>query len=410
MITKTITRKKVAPVTKKKVVVKKKTAPKKVKILPMPMMDTRNGNLYYGCDPEFFLKKDGKIVGSEKYIPEEGITRYPEHRDYYSNEIIPAEGPITVIRDGIQVEINPEPSFCRELLQENIERTFHRLNDEVLSKNPDVSVDYSVTVDITKEEMDSLSEKSKTFGCTPSYNLYDTRADVGVKDASKYFSRSAGGHIHIGGHKNAGESSVSVEFLQNPARIIPVLDLIVGNTCVLVDRDPGNKKRRETYGRAGEYRLPKHGIEYRTLSNFWLRDYALMSMVFGLVRQAILIVWKSNEEHDYAKELMSMVNIDDVRNAINNNDRELALKNFNKIKDFMIEIGRSQRDTPDVLSHTTMEDFEYFISKPIEHWFPSTDIVGAWLKDYSDDDCYGIESFLSNVVHLERTGRIADYW
>ena len=77
---------------------------------------------------------------------------------------------------------------------------------------------------------------------------------------------------------------------EDPLLAVKILDIVVGNTCVIMDRAPSQVERRKVYGRAGEYRLPAHGIEYRTLSNFWLRSYQLTHLVFSLARFAINIL------------------------------------------------------------------------------------------------------------------------
>jgi hypothetical protein len=100
-----------------------------------------------------------------------------------------------------------------------------------------------------------------------------------------------------------------------------MLDATIGVMSVLLFRNPEEKQRREFYGRAGEYRLPPHGLEYRVLSNAWLCDNNTATMVckiaLTLVKIALLpensaFNWIANEE--------------EVREAINNNDTELATK------------------------------------------------------------------------------------
>jgi hypothetical protein len=138
--------------------------------------------------------------------------------------------------------------------------------------------------------------------------------------------------------------------------LVQLLDIVLGNTCVMIDRDPLQKERRKHYGRAGEYRLPDHGLEYRTLSNFWLRDYALASFVFGMARYAVMILHSShmaytrsvydeyekkefvsgNEKaYPYATELIESVDVAKIREAIDNNDPDLAAENFKAVAKFI---------------------------------------------------------------------------
>ena len=46
-----------------------------------------------GCDPEFFFRKDGKIIGSEQVLPKDGW--HWIDRSW------------SIVRDGVQAEIHP---------------------------------------------------------------------------------------------------------------------------------------------------------------------------------------------------------------------------------------------------------------------------------------------------------------
>jgi hypothetical protein len=176
----------------------------------------------------------------------------------------------------------------------------------------------------------------------------------------------------------------------DPDKVIPVLDIIVGNTCVLIDRDPGNIERRKVYGRAGEYRVPTHGLEYRTLSNFWLRSYQTMSFVLALTRFGVSIA----NSPEAREKLMSLVNMEDIQDAINNNDAKLAQKNFNKIKKFIS--GRFDNGYSGPLSGNHLAQFEFFVEKGLDHWFKE-DIMQHWLH-HNYRERYGWENFLMFTV------------
>ena len=51
-------------------------------------------SITYGADPEGFFMKDGKVIGSDKILPEEGLRLSP-----YTSPV--------VVRDGVQFELNP---------------------------------------------------------------------------------------------------------------------------------------------------------------------------------------------------------------------------------------------------------------------------------------------------------------
>lgn len=340
-------------------------------------------SVIFGCDPEFFFTKNGQVIGAEKVLPEDGIKR--EVGSFANENGSIQKGESKIIIDGVQAELNPVPDTCRARLGNEISYCFRTLYKE-MEKNEALKLEFSPLVKVSDEEMQSLSEKSKQFGCAPSKNIGGL-SKMSIKDASKYPYRSAGGHLHFGVDSYFPEVK---DVLSDPKTLIPILDIIVGNTCVLLDRDEGNIERRKVYGKAGEYRTPKHGIEYRTLSNFWLRSYPLMSMVFGLSRQAISIV-----ADGHAKEILKAVNIKDVVKAINENDFDLAHKNFLKVLPIILEI------TPEVdhfpLHNGLKSEFMHFVKRGIDYWFKG-DTLNHWVTLPEGHD-NGFEEFLRNVVN-----------
>jgi hypothetical protein len=75
--------------------------------------------------------------------------------------------------------------------------------------------------------------------------------------------------------------------LRKPLQTIKFIDLFTAIPSVLLDPGESGKARRELYGKAGAFRYTPYGLEYRTLSNYWMADIALFSLVTGLSRFAI---------------------------------------------------------------------------------------------------------------------------
>jgi len=333
-----------------------------------------------GCDPEFFFKKKGVVVGSEKVLEEQGLIN--ELSGMFTNG---ARKP-SVIIDGVQAELNPKPDTCRANLANEIHKCFIALYEKI-KEDKDLSVVFAPSVEITEDELNSLSEKSKKFGCSPSKNIERKKHNINV-DPSKYLNRPAGGHIHL------GYTSALPDGVLNPKKLVPLLDLLLGNTAVLMDRDPGNIERRKLYGRASEYRTPEHGLEYRTLSNFWLKSYPLASWVWGMARLCVILVEQSTKKDDYVKAFLSKVNRTDVKNAINNNDFDLAYKNFKKIEDLLYEVVGNQPGFPMQEQYRT--GFHKFIEKGIDYWFKD-DSFNHWVH-LPDGHSGGWEWFMENKV------------
>jgi hypothetical protein len=334
------------------------------------------GAIELGCDPEFFFADGrGSVKGAEKFLPKNGLEA----------------GSGKIIIDGVQAELNPTPSDCRQILKSNIRECLKKVAERAKAKG--IKVNFKGVVKVHQKEMDSLSDKSKEFGCAKSKNAYMSERKAKIKVNPKVYNyRSAGGHIHLGDYGN----TYMLKTLHNTPVLVPLLDLIVGNTCVLIDRDPLTKERRKNYGRAGEFRTPVYGIEYRTLSNFWLRSYQLMSFVMGLARFAVGIVYNSYKAQPFAEILLKKTKQDDVVKAINTNNLRLAKKNFEVLEWFIREyIPSNASDVP--INANNLPAFKYFVEKGINHWFKK-DILDHWINERH---IRGWERFLNEIVKPE---------
>lgn len=350
-----------------------------------------------GCDPEFFFARQGKIIGSEKLLSEEGYSMPSTETDAPRNQHrATAFNTPKIIIDGVQAELNPRPHDCRATLANEIAWCMRKIVKNVL--RGEATIDFSQAVEVSQEELDSLSDRFKVFGCSPSRNVYSADGQSHIEvDPMIYRTRAAGGHIHLGPsmHTTLAEQALVEKALKNYEVIVPILDLIVGNTCVLVDRNPSNIERRKVYGKAGEHRTPEYGVEYRTLSNFWLGSYPLFGLAFGLARLAVLVVANDTETFSYSKALLSKVKQADVVKAINDNDFDLALANFNAIKETLLTMVESN-DFISPINKSNVAEFEHFITKPMSEWFKASPIE-AWC-DLQEGHSGGFETFMTSVV------------
>lgn len=342
-----------------------------------------------GCDPEFFFRFKGEIIGAEKFLPKGGLP------------VSGSEGSKFII-DGVQGELNTQISTCRESVAYIVATSMKHLDDKLKeSKTKGITVDFSRAVEISKENLADLQESSRVFGCAPSLNAYKSdKKTLNIEDIdpTEYRIRAAGGHIHLGKNSSTGlDRALTKDYIKT----VELLDIICGNTCVLVDRDPLNAERRKVYGRAGEFRLPKHGLEYRTLSNFWLQCAPLLSLAFGLARLAVEINADDNHKTLY-EEFTSRVKEKNIRDAINNNDFDLAMDNFKRIEDLLIMVTSGGHHP---IYADNMSEFMYFIDKI------SSDGLGYWFKDdpmthwkkYAGGEVtrYGFNNFIDAQVKPE---------
>lgn len=308
----------------------------------------------YGTDPEGFFKRRGEIIGSEHVIPEQGFAG--------------------AIRDGVQFELNPPAARSVRDLAVGISTTFQALRQR-LRQYPGVEFHFGTLVDVSRKELDALSPNTRVLGCMPSYNAYGDRPIT--VDASVYTKRSAGGHVHVG---IVGSSIYRDNGLVDERqRLAPYFDVFVGSPSVMLDRDPGAVERRENYGRAGEYRLPEHGFEYRTTSNFWLRGYPLMSFVFGMANLAAAAFHAELTEGEIEETLGKAIEIPNVIEAIDKNDFGTALINFGALYPFF------DRHVPKGVFPIDVGNFDKFCTfakdvyaNGLDKYFPETTIVDRW--------------------------------
>lgn len=359
--------------------------------MPTPQHHLQTCSVTLGCDPEFFLtKSDGTVVGSEialKNVFDEDARARAENAKRPSWDRYDVGS--TLVEDGVQVEINPPAGTCRESLAMHIRAAFTSLHTEL--KKGDFSACFNTVIEMDPKELERLSEKAKKLGCAPSLNSDGKKHGIKV-DGAKHLTRSAGGHIHLG---------LSPRLKEVRPRLIDVLDILLGNTCVMIDRDPRAAERRKLYGRAGEYRTPAHGVEYRTLSNFWLRAYPLMSFVMGVGRQGVHIMntaINANCSWNPEKELLDTVDLKACKRAINKNDLKLARENWRDVQTFFKKAGDAF-GVYSAINAKRLSAIDFFLKgvskEGLAAWFPQ-DPVTHWTHLQVHNN--GWESFIDGKV------------
>ena len=290
-----------------------------------------------GADPEAFLMRDGVIVGSEKVIPPSlGI------------------GDV-VVRDGVQIELHPQARSYPSGVTGGIGQIFKQLQ-VLLDKTPEIQVCFKPVIEVSETELESLSDESRLLGCKPSQNIYGFRTpDV---DGKIIRTRSAAGHVHLGLEGTSiYEPEAGIDFR---TRLVPAFDIVLGNTCVMIDTDPSQRVRRKLYGRPGEYRLPQYGLEYRTLSNFWLRSPALAEFVMGMANTIVGIIHTTLKDsgENLEGELLAPVDWRRIVKAIYLNDAGVARENWKWVRAFLMT--HAPESSP--IHAGNMEKFDKFLS------------------------------------------------
>ena len=268
-----------------------------------------NKSFLIGSDPEVFLRRDGNLIPAFNFIS--GDKHSPQKTLHGSIQY-----------DNIMAEFNSIPASS---LDEFI--TNHRLILDDLSSH----LGNDLTIDITPAvvcDWEVLSDfRAMTMGCEPDYNAWTGRVNPKILGESTNL-RVAGGHLHI----STGiyeDDSFDEDFR---TRLVKALDLVLGVQSVLHDPSDASKLRKQQYGKAGSFRPkiiskndPYDGVEYRTLSNYWLKSDKFMRDVYLGVEKVINNI---NELAYIANKNKSL-----VTKIINNNDYKLAKKFVNNHSD-----------------------------------------------------------------------------
>ena len=236
-----------------------------------------------GADPEFFLRNnDGLVsaigkIGGSKQLP---------------REISPVGH--AVLEDNVAVEFNIPPSTSSREFIENLNFVLSYLRKNI------GNLSFAEGVASASFPEDELNcPEAFIFGCEPDFNAWTGRKNKSPR-ADDFTLRSAGGHVHVG---------TDLDKIQ----VIRAMDLYLGVPSVLLDTDT---RRRQLYGKPGAFRPKEYGVEYRTLSNFWIWKDSLKEWVFRQTEKALDFVASG-------KEISSQSGID-IRRAINTGNANLV--------------------------------------------------------------------------------------
>lgn len=249
-------------------------------------------NVKIGADPELFLIKEKEVISAEGLIG--GTKNEPK--------IISDEGH-AVQEDNVMVEFNIPPS-------ENEEDFLNNINfvKDYLKQNGRIHKSILHIVPHAKLKPEYLkTDQAKSFGCEPDFNVYNMEENESCSAKDIGNIRVAGGHIHIGYENPNG-------FINN--LLIKMLDITLGLESVILDTD---EVRRKFYGFAGSFRIKEYGVEYRTLSNFWIKNDELIKWAYKNTMLAINLI-NSGKAISLISKYSKKVEL-----AINDNDKSLAL-------------------------------------------------------------------------------------
>jgi hypothetical protein len=251
-----------------------------------------------GADPEVFVERgDGSLFPAFEFLG-------PKH-DYQT------DSPPACYWDGYQAEFAFYPPECMDTLVTRIGEGLRFIQQAALARDKNAKLSVRTTFDIPAERLLSDKPEHVEFGCNPSLNVYGEK--MPKPQGIDVPFRSSGGHLHFSIPRGSKNKLLP--------RMIKELDRILGVISVAMFQYYDRPERRMLYGRAGEYRAPKYGFEYRVLSSAWTIHPGLVQFVYEAARHIIGAVMQQKTD---APLSWWDVSEDEARACINNCDVGMA--------------------------------------------------------------------------------------
>lgn len=263
-----------------------------------------------GTDPEFFLRNKEDNAWESAIDIIEGTKDNPEK--------LPSGSALQW--DNVALEFATPPAGDVEEMIEKIRETFLDLKDKL----PDnLEVVAQPSAEFSEDKL--LCDEARMFGCDPDYDAWELMQNI-PPDPDTTTLRSCGGHIHVGYTEGCG-----CEFLHDTFgkfHTIRLMDTFHGIISVVLDNSEAAIRRRELYGKAGCYRSTDYGVEYRVLSNFWLKSPDLVRLMDSLVQDVLNYMKRYDYEFltdlDSEFDIVNTIGAEVIQNTINKSDVDMA--------------------------------------------------------------------------------------
>lgn len=250
-------------------------------------MSYKSNVLLIGADPEVFCQHTGTgmFISAHDLVP--------------GTKAMPVKVPGGAVQvDGVAAEFNVDPTDNAEEFINNINRVFKTMEGMVKAQNGNLILVAEPTAVFDRTYFESLPDEAKELGCDPDFNAWTDGKQNPMPDAARTF-RTGGGHIHLGWQDPNIVFDDSAAHLYDCIEMTKQLDAVLYIPSLAWDRD---RQRQMLYGKRGSFRPKPYGVEYRSLSNAWLRSPKLIEWMFG----ATQVAWERQEEDMHLYQLTEL--------------------------------------------------------------------------------------------------------
>lgn len=308
-----------------------------------------------GHDSEFFLWDDKKqeVVPSYKYYPTQAEAKpFRVHSKKWKKKYlqqnthgwtlrqpsVSGSGQnVKIFRDGLAVEVNVSPMTCRAFMWNDTRGVLLKGEPGRMGKH--LRFTSKPWVEITPKMMEKFPADLRELGCSPSLDAYKQKQKTVAVDPMKTFYRTSGSHLHMSffQYNKDGHIETKVPVPQEAwSPFIKLADLLIGLPHVAIYGDELERRRRKLYGQAGEFRFQRAygGLEYRSLSSRLWNHQGVYGLLAGMWKFALGVYYRELYGfYDRAWE-------DDIQQAINEVDVDLAFKLLEKSDKVLSSLGR----------------------------------------------------------------------
>lgn len=234
-------------------------------------------DILVGCDPEIFVRRadNNELVSAHGLIP--GTKKAPHKVE---------KGAVQV--DGMALEFNIDPASSLKEFKDNINAVMGQMKKMV---GDEYVFDLSPTAHFGKEMIAAQPQEASDLGCEPDFDAYTGAANPKPNVNAPF--RTASGHIHIGWTN--GMDVTDPDHIEACKMLTKQLDTMLAPLSRLWDQD---NERRELYGKLGSFRPKSFGVEYRVLSNAWLREKDTISAVYDIAISATEQLLKGTRRYE----------------------------------------------------------------------------------------------------------------
>ena len=228
-----------------------------------------------GADPEFFVKRAGRLVSAYGLIP--------------GNKENPHKVPKGAVQvDGMALEFNIDPAETYFEFEDHMSKVLTSITKMV----PGYEIFIEPVADFGLDYIEAQPKEAKELGCSPDFNAYTKQANPRPNADTPF--RTASGHVHIG-WTDAPVDINDEGHLEACRALTKSLDVWLGIPSLIWDQDD---RRRTLYGAAGAFRPKPYGMEYRVLSNKWIADPLLRKTVYHNTLEAIKCTFENPDYGD----------------------------------------------------------------------------------------------------------------